>query len=414
MPDTDREFDVIVWGATGFTGGLVAEYLAEAYGPDELDWAIAGRNRQKLDGVRRDLADACGAAGDVPVVLANAFDRQSLEAMAARTSAICTTVGPYSTYGEGLVEACVDQETDYCDLSGELPWIRRMQDRFHDEAVERGVRIVNCCGFDSIPSDLGTYVLQQRARETYGAPCRRVKLIVEGIRGDFSGGTLASMATVFEEAKSDRAVRRTVADPYSLNPAGERDGPDSRPQQGVRWDDDLETWTGPFVMAAINERVVRRTNALLDYPYGDEFRYGESSAFGRGLKGAASAAGFTAGQTAFIGAMAFGPTRSLVQSFLPEPGEGPSREEIENGYFRVRLLGRGRDSDDRPFKLEVAVSADRDPGYGATATMLGESAVALAGDEIDEGLDGGLLTPASALGGRLVKRLRDAGMTFET
>ncbi|MFB6375108.1 MAG: saccharopine dehydrogenase NADP-binding domain-containing protein, partial [Bradymonadaceae bacterium] len=164
------------------------EHLAETYEPDELSWAIAGRNRQKLDNLSRNLAGTYGEAGDVPVVLANAFDRPSLDAMADRTAVVCTTVGPYSTFGEDLVAACVDQQTDYCDLSGELPWIRRMQEAHHQEATERGVRIVNCCGFDSIPSDLGTYVLQKRARREYGAPCRQVKFVVERLRGDFSGG----------------------------------------------------------------------------------------------------------------------------------------------------------------------------------------------------------------------------------
>ncbi|MFB6375107.1 MAG: hypothetical protein ABEN55_18760, partial [Bradymonadaceae bacterium] len=217
-----------------------------------------------------------------------------------------------------------------------------------------------------------------------------------------------------DEARSDADVRRIVADPYSLNPPGERSGPDSSAQQGVRYDEDLESWTGPFVMAAINERIVRRTNALLGHPYGRQFRYGESTAFGPGLKDAATAAGFAVGQTAFVGAMAFGPTRSLLQTLLPEPGEGPSREQIEEGFFHIRLLGRGRDADDQEFRLETTVTADRDPGYGATSRMLGESAVSLACDDLDEGLDGGLLTPASALGMQLVERLREVGMSFET
>ncbi len=409
-----REFDVVLWGATGFAGTLTAEYLADAYGTDRLDWAIAGRNEAKLEQLREDLRERYGELEGLGLVVGDAFDRDSLEAMAERTDVVCTTVGPYADFGTELVAACLDRETDYCDLTGEVQWMRETIEGHHDEARERGVRLVHTCGFDSIPSDLGAWMVQKRAREQYGVPCEKIAFGVATVSGGLSGGTLASMANTFEAASEDPELRRTLAAPYSLNPPGQRDGPDRPPQSGVRYDEQLEAWTGPFVMATVNEKVVRRTNALLDFPYGRQFQYRESTICGAGVSGAIKAAGLTAGVGAFAGAMALGPTRSLLQAtILPEPGEGPSRESIENGHFTVKLVGTGTDASGEPFRVDAEVGADRDPGYGATATMLGESAVCLADDPVDEGLSGGVLTPASAMGTRLIERLRRAGMRWQ-
>ncbi len=408
-----REFDVVLWGATGFVGQLTAEYLAEHYSPDELDWAIAGRSRPRLRNLRQSLHHEYGGLDDLQMLVGDAFDRESLDAIAERTDAIATTVGPYAEYGNNLVAACVDRETDYCDLTGEAQWMHDMIDRHHEQARDRGVRIVHTCGFDSIPSDLGVWMLQQRAMQNHDRPCDHIKFTVRGASGGMSGGTLASMANAFEQASEDPSLRRMLADPYALVPDGNRSGASGPPQSGVEWDDDLEAWTAPFVMAAVNEKVVHRTNALLDDVYGRNFRYRETTSCGTGISGAVSAAGLTAGLGAFTGAMALGPTRRLLQStVLPDPGEGPSRESIENGYFSIRLVGTGGRSGDE-FRLEGSVKADRDPGYGATAKMLGESVVCLAKDSIDEGLDGGILTPATAMGTTLIDRLRDAGMTWK-
>lgn len=411
-----RDFEIVLWGATGFTGRLVAEYLAGGDGAGDIPWAIAGRNRQKLEALRDDLQRDYPELGDLPILEGDALDRESLDRIAARTRVVCTTVGPYAKYGSDLVAACVEHGTDYCDLTGEVHWAREMIDRHHERAVETGARIVHFCGFDSIPSDLGTLMVQEHARQTHGGPCEEVKFFVEAASGGFSGGTIASMIGALEAASGDPEIRRVMGHPYALNPDGEQSGPDGSTQQGVRYDEDLEAWTGPFVMAQINEKVVRRSNALLDYPYGPSFRYGESAKTGAGLKGAAVAGGLSAGMGAFAGALALKPTRKLLQKVaLPAPGEGPSREEIENGYFRIKLIGRGVGEDGAAFRVAGRVGADRDPGYGATAMMLGETALGLALDEPDpdKTLSGGVLTPSTALGMTLVERLREAGMTWE-
>ena len=408
-----REFDVVLWGATGFAGRLVAEYFAEHYAGEKLQWAVAGRNEQKLRGLLRDLDREFEGAGEVDYLVGDAFDRGSLGHIAGRTRVVCSTVGPYASYGSELVSACLANETDYCDLTGEIHWIREMIETHHEEAVGSGTRIVHCCGFDSIPSDLGTLMVQRRAEQEHGAPCEQVKLFVRGMSGGLSGGTLASMANAIEAASSDSEVRRRMLDPYGLNPEGERTGPDGAPQQGVRYDDDVGGWTGPFIMAQVNEKVVRRSNALLGYEYGRDFRYSECTAFGGDAKGAVSAGGFAAGMTGFAGAMALKPTRWLLEKLvLPKPGEGPSRKAIEQGYFEIELIGEGREPHGESFRVRCRVSADSDPGYGATAIMLGESAVCLAKNELEEGKAGGILTPATAMGTRLVERLDEAGVEF--
>lgn len=410
----EREFDVVLWGATGFAGQLVAEYLAEHYSDDGPRWAIAGRNREKLERLRKRLDEEFGGLDDLEILIGDSFDRESLDAIAKRTKVVCSTVGPYAKYGRDLVAACVEQGTDYCDLTGEVQFIREMIDEHHVSADESGVRIVCGCGFDSIPSDLGNLVIQDFALRRHGRPCQRVKMFVTGASGGMSGGTLASLSETLEQAAKDKELRRMLADPYALNPEGERSGPDGRPQQGVRYDEDADAWTGPFMMAPVNEKVVRRTNALLGYEWGRDFRYGESSSFGGDLKGALTAGGFTAGMAGFTGAMALKPTRRFLEKFvLPDPGEGPSRETIEEGYFTFEFVGEGIDEEGEAFRVEAKVHADSDPGYGATAVMIGESAVCLALNEIEDGLKGGVLTPGAAMGMRLVERLRDAGMVFE-
>jgi short subunit dehydrogenase-like uncharacterized protein len=415
MPESkSREFDIVLYGATGFAGRLVAEYLADHPSQGEFKWAIAGRNRAKLEGIRDELTRINSDIAELPILIGDSLDRASLDAIAKKTRVVCTTGGPYAKYGSELVAACIANQTDYCDLTGEVQWVRRMIDAHHDQAREAGARIVHCCGFDSIPSDLGTLMVQDFARREFDAPCEQVKFFVAAMKGDFSGGTLASLSNVLQEATKDREVLKIVGHPYSLNPPDERTGPDDSSQQAPRYDDDIGAWTGPFMMAAVNEKIVRRSNALMDYPYGRQFRYGESISFGSGVKGALGAGSIAAGMGAFTGAMAFGPTRALLERFaLPSPGEGPSRDKIENGYFKIKLLGRGEADDGTDFSINGRVHADKDPGYGATAIMLAESALCLALDDVNTGLDGGLLTPASAMGMTLVDRLRGAGLVFD-
>jgi short subunit dehydrogenase-like uncharacterized protein len=411
MAADSRQYDLVVWGATGFAGRLTAEYLTEQYTPETLSLALGGRNPDRLASVAADLADGSEAWDDVPTVVGDATEPASLQAIARRTRVVCTTVGPYTRYGTPLVAACVEAGTDYCDLTGEVNWIREMIDRYHEAAVDAETRIVHSCGFDSVPADSGTLLAQSYALEAFDAPCETVRISVDDASGGVSGGTLASMAAVFEAAANDPLARETLRNPYSLAPAGERDGVDPGGARLPRHDSIRSVWTAPSPMAQVNERVVRRSNALLGYPWGREFRCTEVVATGSGLRGAAGATLLAGGLGLFTAAMSVGPARRAVQRFLfPDPGEGPSTEQIENGHFTVSVLGRGT-ARDGPFSVVAEFGTDLDPGYGAAARMLGESAVCLVRGDVDSPLDGGVLTPASGIGAPLVERLRDAGFT---
>jgi short subunit dehydrogenase-like uncharacterized protein len=310
-----------------------------------------------------------------------------------------------------LVEACVEAETEYCDLTGEVNWTREIVDQYHDAAVDADTRIVHSCGFDSVPADLGTLLAQSFAVEEFGAPCTQVRIYVENTSGGVSGGTLASAAELFEAASKDPEVRKVLGNPYSLAPPGEREGVDPGEQRLPRKDPLRSSWTAPSPMAAVNERVVRRSNALLDYPWGRDFRCTEVIPTGRGLRGAATAGLVTGGLGLLTLGLSIGPTRSALKRFVfPDPGEGPSEEQMEKGHFRVRTRGRGV-NEDGPFTVDAVIGADRDPGYGGTARMLGESAMCLVEDDTDSPLDGGVLTPASAIGTPLAERLRAVGFT---
>ena len=402
-----REFDLVVFGASGFTGRLVAEYLHGRETPDDrLRWAVAGRNREKLERVLQNLGIS---PGSVPVLVADSNDSESLEAIASRSRVILTTVGPYARYGSKLVAACVKHGTDYCDLAGEVQWMRQMIDRHQRDAEASGARIVHACGFDSIPSDIGVWYLQKESAERFGSACRRVSLGVRAMRGGFSGGTAASLLNAVEEGRRDKNVARVLTHPYSLNPAGQREGPDGRDQTGSRYDEDLGVWTCPFVMALINMRVVRRSNALLDYPYGRDFQYRESVMTGPGAGGRMKAVAASAAFKGFMVASAVDLSRKfVVKPLLPDPGKGPEKEERDAGFFNLVLAGRTA----RGETLRVRVTGDRDPGYGSTSKMISESAICLARDAL--GARGGFWTPASAMGDELLERLRaHAGVQFE-
>jgi len=402
---TSRRHDLVVWGATGFVGRLVAEYLHARFGVGgKLRWAIGGRSREKLEALRREL----GADADsLPIVTGDAQNMDDMGALAASTRVVCATVGPYSRFGTTLVDACAYHGTDYCDLCGEVPWMRRMIDSFESTARKNGARIVHCCGFDAIPSDLGVYFLQKTAQERGREPCPEVHFRLKAAKGSFSGGTVASLLTVLEEARDNPHTARLLADPYALNPIGERHGQDGRDRRGIAFDADLDAWIAPFVMAGINTRVVRRSNALMNYAYGEDFRYDEAVVAGNRLKALATAAG----QSALLAAAGPRPLRNLLERFvLPKSGEGPSREERERGFFDVRLIGKYSDG----ATVRVKVTGDRDPGYGATCKMLAESALCLLQDDAAVATTGGFWTPASALGEPLVRRLQEyAGLCFQ-
>jgi short subunit dehydrogenase-like uncharacterized protein len=392
---SDRTFDIVVYGATGFVGRWIAEYIVERH--PGLKWAIAGRSQSKLDALNTHLAaefpaqiEACGP---IPTVLADSSDPESLASMAVSTRVVLSTVGPYAKYGAPLVAACVKQRTHYCDLTGEPQFVKRMIDAHHADAVENDVRIVHCCGFDSVPSDMGTFALQQAAIERHGQPASRVDMVLKVGKGGFSGGTFASLLNVMEEI-DDPYVRRAVTDPYSLAPGG---GPDTGELERARYDDVLGGWTGPFFMAAINERIVRRSNWLLDHRYGTGFAYQESMWTGRGAKGRIAASAIAGGFGLGKGALVFAPVRALAKKGMPAPGEGPSDDDVRNGFFVSELHG---DVDGQT--LRVTVKGERDPGYGATAAMITEAALTLANDDLGPP---GVSTPAAALGLPYLDRL---------
>lgn len=407
MIEHSREFDVLVVGATGFTGALVAEYLCERYGIGrELRWGAVARNENKLVALRRSLGSA---ATSLPVIVADTLDAGAMHALAARTRVVLTTVGPYARYGSELVAACAEHGTHYCDLAGEVQWIRRMIDAHDATARRSGARIVHCCGFDSIPMDIGAWFLQQQARERYGAYCDSIVLLVKAMKGGASGGTMASIMNVMREARADRDVARVLARPYSLNPQGEQRGPDRGDQRGIRYDPEANSWTAPFIMATVNTRVVRRSHALLGYPWGESFRYREAIRTGGGAGGWFRSAMISAGLTGLVGAASFGWSRELLERFvLPKPGTGPDAAAREKGFFNLEQIGQLADGR----QIRGKITGDRDPGYGSTSKMLAESAVCLALDDLDS--DAGVLTPAAAMAAALLRRLREnAGLSFE-
>jgi len=384
------EFDIVVYGASGFTGRLVAEYLASRGGePRDLKWAMAGRSLDKLAAVR----DEIGAPKDTPLIAADAADPASLNAMLARTKAVLTTVGPYQLYGNELVAACVKSGTDYLDLCGEPVWMRQMIDKHQEAAQASGARIVFSCGYDSIPFELGVFFLQDAAKAKFGSTFNSVKGRVRKMKGTFSGGTAASMKAIFAAAASDPSLLPMLRDPFVLTPGFV--GPKQPPGNKPLFDDDLDMWVAPFVMANINTRNVHRSNFLLGFPYGQDFVYDEMIVAGPKDTGEATAKAIIAGNN------------KLGAQGGPKPGEGPSKEEREAGYFDLLFFGIAPDGR----QMRAVVTGDRDPGYGCTAKMIAESAICLVREASD--VPGGIWTPGAAFGHRLIKRLSDhAGMTF--
>ena len=428
---TPRDLDIVIFGATGFVGRLTAAYLAEQ-APAGVRIALAGRNHERLEEVRAGLPDA---AAEWEIIVADASEPVTLAALAARTRVVATTVGPYIRLGMPLVEACAIAGTHYCDLTGEVLFVRQSADTWHETARETGVRIVHSCGFDSIPSDLGVLVTADTVAGDGAGELTETVLSVVSMRGGVSGGTIDSMRQQAILMRADAAVRAIVADPYGLSPdraaeprsRGAEAGAEADAGAGalaktvwtsavrlvrrspIRRDPVTGHWTGPFVMAGFNTRIVRRSNALLGWRYGRAFRYREVVDFGNSAKAPVLATGMSAGLLGLAGAMAFEPTRAVVDRFLPKPGEGPSEENQANGRFRMVI----RTTTTTGAAYRTKVGADRDPGYSGTAVMLGESALALAldGDLLPGG--GGVLTPATGLGSVLVDRLVAQGFTFD-
>ena len=384
-----KAFDLVVHGATGFTGRLVVEYLLQRYPAGSgVRWAMGGRNADKLAAVR----DEVGAPADTPLIVTDTANPASLQALMDQTRLVLTTVGPYQLYGNELVAACARSGVDYVDLCGEPAWMRHMIDAHHAEAQSSGARIVFSCGFDSIPFDLGVFKLQNEMRQRFGHPASRVRGRVRKMKGTFSGGTAASLKATMVAAATDPAVLDLLRNPFSLTPGFE--GPRQPPGHKPMVDEVLGLWVAPFIMAAINTRNVHRSNFLLNHAYGTDFVYDEMLVTGAGDKGEAVANAVAA-------------DKSLGADDAPKPGEGPSRAERDAGFYDVLFVG----TDAQNQQLRVGVTGDRDPGYGSTSKMIAEAAVCLLQDA--SGTPGGVWTPAAAMGEPLMARLQaHAGLTF--
>ena len=428
--DTDNQHDtskrpyaVVLYGATSFVGQITAHYLAQFLSnkksADDSEksaviWAIAGRDKEKLEKLQSELSKTQNneeTDKKVDIIIANSDDDTSLDEMTKQTQVIISTVGPYLKYGEPLIKSCVNNGTDYVDLTGEAIFIKDMMDKYQAKAQQTGARIVNSCGFDSIPSDLGVYFTQQQAEAKFNQQCDVIHMRVKAAKGGLSGGTIASMATIFEEVGKDKARRKQVANPYLLN--DDTDVPNVR-QDNVskpEYDSEHQRWLAPFVMASINTRIVHRSNQLLGYEYGREFKYDEAMWMKDGVKGQLSSYAMSAGLLGFATAMMIKPSRELLSKHvLPKSGSGPSKSEQENGYFDIRFFGETSEKD----SISTKVTGDKDPGYGSTSRMLAQSALCLAQDVTKAEVAGGFWTPASAMGNKLLTRLEDhAGLSFE-
>jgi short subunit dehydrogenase-like uncharacterized protein len=405
--DGSRDHDVVLFGATGFVGRLTADYLA-GHAPAGTRVALGGRSLEKLERVRAELGPQ---AADWPLIVADSHDEQALAELAASARVVATTVGPYLRYGLPLVEACAAAGTHYADLTGEVLFMRRSIDAAHATATASGARIVHSCGFDSIPSDLGVFLLHEHADATGAGDLEDTTLVVKAMSGGVSGGTIDSLRGQLDEAKAEKESRRLMGDPYSLSPDRSRE-PDlgaERDPMGVVRDPELGGYLAPFVMGTVNTRVVRRSNALQDYAYGRRLRYRELMLGGELPLGPVKAAGVVGGLAALVTGLALPPTRKVLDRVLPAPGDGPSESRRERGFFRIDV--HTRTSTGR--RLVCRISAPGDPGYKATAVMLGESALALALNAERLPDAAGVLTPATAMGGVLADRLRAAGHSYE-
>lgn len=413
---TSPDYDLVVFGATSFVGQILTRYLAEYLSgqaeTETMRWAIAGRSQAKLEDFRRSL----GVAGQsLPIIVADAANEVQLQALCAQTRVVVSTVGPYALYGEPLIKVCAESGTDYCDLTGETQWIKRMIAKYEATARQSGARIVHCCGFDSVPSDMGVCFLQRQAMQHFGAPAVHVKMRVRTLKGGASGGTVASMINVVKEAAADPSLRKELVNPYALCPSGHGFAARQHYVKAAEFDTDFHAWIAPFVMAAINERVVHRSNALSGKAYGNPFTYDEAMLTGAGFKGRLTALTIVAGLGAFMVGAVIGPVRRGMERFLlPKPGEGPSPAAQMAGRYDLRFLGRTEAGQ----TLGVKVTGDRDPGYGSTSKILGQAAASLALDHVKDGIKtgrgGGFWTPATMFDERFFDRLtRHAGLRFE-
>ncbi len=405
MPDTS--FDIVVFGATSFVGQILCRYLWQRHGAGrEVKWALAGRSRAKLEQVRGQLGHGAQA---LPLLVADAADENALRAVCQQTRVVISTVGPYALYGSPLVKVCAETGTDYCDLTGEVAWMAQMIAAHEGTAKKTGARIVHTCGFDSVPSDLGVQYLQEQAQTQFGTPCTSVRMRIARIKGGLSGGTVASMLNMMREMEKDPSIKRALTNPFVLTPEGK--GIRQANVNFMAYDQGAKSWLAPFVMASINTRVVHRSNHLMGTPYGQEFKYDEAMMTGPGLGGRLRALGMASGLAGFLVASSFTTTRNLLERYVvPKPGEGPSPQSQERGFYDLRFMGQTSQGQ----KLTAKVTGDRDPGYGSTAKMLGEAGACLAFDVPKSEAAGGFWTPAALMGSQLRSRLiKHAGLKFD-
>jgi short subunit dehydrogenase-like uncharacterized protein len=406
---SEPRFDLVLFGATGFVGRILCRYFLEAGITDPgIAWAIAARSQQRLDALKADLGPA---AASLETLVANADDESALRSLCEKTRLVVSTVGPYDLYGDTLVKVCAETGTDYCDITGEVRWMRRMIDAHEPSARRTGARIVHACGFDCVPSDLGVSFLQQQALRIHGEHCPVVRMRLLAASGAFSGGTLATMLNEARAVAANRRLLLVLGNPYCLCPHGYENATGQHRVAGVEYDDTLGKWIAPNIMASVDEPVVFRSHALLDHPYGEDFQYNEGMAMGRGASGRIKAGALTGAGKLFLAAATQAPLRAFLRRFiLPAPGEGPDEDSQRRGFYVIRFYGHTAGGQ----RVAVQVTGDRDPGYGSTARILGECALSLATDIAKADKPGGFWTPATVYDDRLIKRLgKRAGVTFE-
>lgn len=401
-----NQYDIVIFGATSFVGKLICEYMIEQFSNDEFSWVLAGRSESKLNALKTSLGDK---AKDLPIIVADANDLDALKSMCEQTKVVMSTVGPYDLYGETLIQACVTTGTDYCDLTGEPHWIKKMLESYEEAAKESGARIVHCTGFDSIPSDLGVYYTQREAMKKFGSNCSKIKMRIKNMRGGASGGTIATALNIAKELKEKPEVRRDMVNPYSL--CSKDHGFKTRQKSiKIEFDKKLNTWVAPFFMSSINTRIVHRSNMLSDKSYGQNFEYSEGVMTGKGFKGKNRARGIYWGLASFFAGAGFRPIRAFLGRFvLPKPGEGPSVKAQNSGFYDFRFIGTTEDGQE----IKTKVYGDMDPGYGSTSKIISQAAVCLA-EQVSDDVKGGFWTPATILGDQIIDRLNaHSGVTFE-
>jgi short subunit dehydrogenase-like uncharacterized protein len=406
MPD--RQYDVVLYGATGFTGRQTVQYFARNTRPGAVRWAIAGRNPQQLEAVRSQAGEGAASAD---IIVADARDQKAIDAMVARTRIVLSTAGPFSLYGSGIVDACVRLKAHYVDITGETPWVRDLIDRHHLQAAADGTKIIPCCGFDSIPSDLGAYLVVRHMQKELGVNCRQVKGYYQ-ISGGLNGGTFASALNLNQSGNAARMRQM-----FLLNPPREHTEEEKKNNydpRSAQFDPDIDGWAVPFFMGLTNSRIVRRSAGLFEQwqaSYGPEFGYQEFQKF-KGSMAGVRARGLLLALGIFQLTMSAGLGRRFLKALAPNPGQGPSEATMDNGFFKCELVGTSTDGR----KVRGVISDQGDPGNRATVKFLCESALALAleFDALPGGPQrGGILTPATALGDVLAERLRKAGMKVE-